>query len=923
MSINNVFFSLTGDCNQNGSGAFSLTIDGNTPDYTIMNLSPTNTIIPLGPYETGYTATNLTGGTYTLLVVDALYPQNQGFLVELQISTGTCVSIIGVEHTICGFDNGSITAKTQYQYQAQTTYYLYDDTNTLIQTVTTPFSSVIFQNLSPGFYYVAADDGAGCSGTSESILIKDSSALDFSLYVVDNSSCYFNLGKIFVSGLTGTAPYTYQWSNGVTGINYITGLTQGSYSVTIEDASGCRRTKFASVTNASQLSVVSIISENPTCFNADGELTIFISGGSAPYYFSGSNGVTEFTFNQQLTFTNLAGGTYYFTITDAGLCSVTTSTTLIPSAGFSVQSVNVVNSNCNGNGGRLSITIIGGPAIYTYTLENSSGTILTINGSNTNAVFDDLTNDTYTLTISSNTTDCIYTNVYTITNDPPFDISGYTTGTTCNKTNGFIEVAISVPGIYIYKLNGVLYNPSTTTSTGATFTNLAAGNYTVEAIDVNACSNIINFTIPTSQSVDFITIVDGNDIYLNIIQGTPPYTIIWFSVEQNLPYSGTSLMDVPPGTYFVRVIDANGCSKISKGIVVSGVITSGRTSTFSICASIFVQTNTITRGITQMFFDGYMSLIQFDVNCSLQRADFTTSITFNGTVYTDTFFTTTNITNIPSDNLFFDSIRNILLSIPGIGEVNIDPFSNTIEIITDCESEINLSGVQILIELLIEYEIVCENCAYLFKPCLDSVDYEPINVAIIPSNFNIGDIIEYNGYCYEYYSAATGSPVVVKDAPDYTAGNCINCLSKRYFVFKNCFGGEHFVQPVLTAPNGVQLEVGESFGWSLVPVYNPNPNGYFERYTCFWYVGSYYGMSDGTIPGGGPKWGGLIPFPIPAGIGILTNEVDYFTTYVQSVGYPNAGFNPNSPFKGTGLSDQCNECCVQQNTVCSNQFADP
>lgn len=776
MSINNVFFSLTGDCNQNGSGAFSLTIDGNTPDYTIVNLSPTNTIIPLGPYETGYTATNLTGGTYTLLVVDALYPQNQGFLVELQISTGTCVSIIGVKHTICGLDNGVITAQTQYQYQYLTNYYLYDDTNTLIQNVTTSLSYAVFYNLSPGFYYVVADDGAGCSGSSESILIKDSSILDFSLYVVNNSACYFNLGKIFVSGLTGTPPYTYIWSNGTTGINYLTGLTQGVYSVTIEDATGCITTKSTSVVNAQPLNVVSVISENPTCFNDDGEFTIYISGGSAPYYFSGSNGVTEFTFNQQFTFTNLIGGTYDVLITDAGLCTTTTSVQLIPTAGFSVEMLNIINSNCNGNGGKIEIGLLGGPALYTYTLIDSSGTILTFNSSRTNVVFNDLTNDTYDLTISSNTTDCIYNTTVTIENDPPFDISGFTTGTTCNRLNGFISIGLSVPGVYTYKLNNTLTTPSTQTATGATFTNLPAGNYIVEAIDINSCSNVINFTISASQSVSIITIVNGNDINLYITQGTPPYIITWFTVEQVLPQSGTTLFDVPPGTYFVSVRDANGCLFISKGIVVNAVVTSAMTGSFNICSSIFVETNTITKGISQMFFDGYMSLIQYETDCELIRADLTTRVTVNGVVYTDTFYTSTSIIDIPPDNLFFNSIRNLLLLVDGIGDVIIDPFNNTIEIQTDCDSEVDLSGAQILVELLIDYEIVCKYCTYLFEPCVVLPAYTPINVGIIPANFNVGDIIIYDGFCYEYVSGGTGSPVILKDTPDFLAGNCEACI---------------------------------------------------------------------------------------------------------------------------------------------------
>ena len=138
---------------------------------------------------------------------------------------------------------------------------------------------------------------------------------------------------------------------------------------------------------------------------------------------------------------------------------------------------------------------------------------------------------------------------------------------------------------------------------------------------------------------------------------------------------------------------------------------------------------------------------------------------------------------------------------------------------------------------------------------------------------------------------------------------------KTYYVYRNCFGNECFVQPVPTKPNGQTLLVGETFGWSLVPIFSPNPNGYYELYTCWQFLGTYFGLIDGTTPNGGPKWGGLIPNP-PTGLGVYTNSVDYFTTKVWSNGYPNAGFNPNSPFKGTGNNDQCAECCSQPTTVC-------
>ncbi len=55
-----------------------------------------------------------------------------------------------------------------------------------------------------------------------------------------------NTGSVSTSVSGGTAPYTYHWSNNKTTAN-ITGLTAGSYSVTVTDANGCTNVQSFSV----------------------------------------------------------------------------------------------------------------------------------------------------------------------------------------------------------------------------------------------------------------------------------------------------------------------------------------------------------------------------------------------------------------------------------------------------------------------------------------------------------------------------------------------------------------------------------------------------------------------------------------------------------------------------------------------------
>jgi nucleoside-diphosphate-sugar epimerase len=46
----------------------------------------------------------------------------------------------------------------------------------------------------------------------------------------------------------------------------------------------------------------------PTCFNSDGQVTLVITGGTGPYYYSASTGVVAVSFSSSQTFYNIGGG---------------------------------------------------------------------------------------------------------------------------------------------------------------------------------------------------------------------------------------------------------------------------------------------------------------------------------------------------------------------------------------------------------------------------------------------------------------------------------------------------------------------------------------------------------------------------------------------------------------------------------------
>lgn len=65
-------------------------------------------------------------------------------------------------------------------------------------------------------------------------------------------SCYGGSnGAVSVSASGGTAPYAYSWSNGGGTAAAATGLTLGSYVLTVSDANGCSQIQPFDITQPS------------------------------------------------------------------------------------------------------------------------------------------------------------------------------------------------------------------------------------------------------------------------------------------------------------------------------------------------------------------------------------------------------------------------------------------------------------------------------------------------------------------------------------------------------------------------------------------------------------------------------------------------------------------------------------------------
>ena len=561
---------ITGDCQSNGSGAISLSIFGGNEPYivqwTLQTTPPTSlgtdTITSLYPSI----RTSLSSGNYLATVNDSTAPVQQTLNISIPVSSGVCASILGVQGTTCSLDNGSVTGTSSSNFST-TDFYLYDSNDNFItlQTTNINVNEVIFGALSAGTYYMKVVDIGGCTGYSQNFIIEDSSPLDFGIFNVPNSSCGGTpIGKLLVTGVTGSPPYSYIWSNGATG-STITGLTSGAYSVTVTDSLGCSQTEGVNVVDVPQVGLGAFTSNPPSCFVADGSITIQITGGTAPYYYSASTGAVAIQYGTSFTLSGLSAGNYLFQVTDAALCSFVAGTSLASPQGMTSVSVNTNGSTCSSSDGSIQVSVVGGVTPYIYTLISPNGNTSNISGNQTVQIFPGLSSGTYSVAVQDSSS-CSYMEEVTLFATDTFTISTNTTGTTCNQNNGSILVVRSEGGVqpYTYSMDGVQIFSNTTLS-AVTFSNVNSGQHTITVTDGGGCVQTTQVNVSPSNPLDFALYstscgsgLDGK-ISALISSGEPPFTFYWSnnipSNPQDIQVSGLSA-----GTYSLTVVDSIGCS---------------------------------------------------------------------------------------------------------------------------------------------------------------------------------------------------------------------------------------------------------------------------------------------------------------------------------------------------------------------------
>ncbi|NJL76559.1 MAG: hypothetical protein HC892_17625 [Saprospiraceae bacterium] len=222
--------------------------------------------------------------------------------------------------------------------------------------------------MASGTYEVIVTDAKGCQEAAFVNINKENISLNISSV---NVSCSGELGTATVDTVFGgQAPFSYNWSNNNT-TKSITGLSVGTYSVTVTDDRGCVATGSTVITQ-DQLFNVNIVASNTLCSQNTGRVIAIPQSGGVPFSFLWSDGSTG-SFLE-----NLGAGTYSVTITDNNQCVGTATAQLIEENNLAVTASSV-NASCGvAANGTATITPTAGTAPFAYRWENRSDTTASI-----------------------------------------------------------------------------------------------------------------------------------------------------------------------------------------------------------------------------------------------------------------------------------------------------------------------------------------------------------------------------------------------------------------------------------------------------------------------------------------------------------------------------------------------------------------
>lgn len=285
-------------------GELAIEIQGGTPPYTFA----------WNNGETGGVLQNLCAGIYTITVLDSNNCEAISSYTITQPDEFIATTSIVQDVTCFQGTDGSATVSTN----GNPTIWLWN----------TGDNTTTIDNQIAGNYSVTVTNEDGCEDVANITIAEPSAPVAVTLEIIEVIICNGAADATIRSNVTGPGTtFTYTWSNGETA-NTAEHLTAGTYSVTVENESGCTANAEITVTEPSAIEAV-FLTENVNCADGDFSGKLFINqvtGGEAPYLYS----IDGQIFTDMDTISDLSAAPYTFYVEDALGCVKTYDFVILP-----------------------------------------------------------------------------------------------------------------------------------------------------------------------------------------------------------------------------------------------------------------------------------------------------------------------------------------------------------------------------------------------------------------------------------------------------------------------------------------------------------------------------------------------------------------------------------------------------------------
>lgn len=490
--------------------------------------------------------------------------------------------------------------------------------------------------------YTAVATYTACNGavvTASDVVTVTPSPVAPSGTEINNAptSCTGNTGSTEVQGTGGAGGYTYSIDGGAFQSSGIfSGLSQGTHTVTIQDATGCLGSINITINQVAGVTLTVANADDPSCSGlTDGLINTTVSGGTPAYTFTLNGGTGQATGD----FTGLGAGAYTILVTDQVGCTASQSVTLTNPAAINFTLNTTTPATCIASDGSVVVNAAtGGAGSFQYSIDNGA----TMQAGTT---FGSLPSGSYTI-LAEDANGCqssITANVASVNN-----LLGTVTNQTavlCNGGNtGTVTIAAGgTTAPYAFALDN-----GTPQATGV-FNGLNAGQHAVVVADQNGCTDTVTFTITQPQPVQVTTnntasmcLNTSASISATASGGTGTIDLAW----NNGAGTGSPVTVSPTvnTTYTVTATDDNGCTATGQVVVTVNPLPSiDAGSDQSICVGMPV-TLSGTGGVSYSWDNGVSNGVSFTPGLGTQTYT-VTGTDANGCVNTDVI--TVNVLPVP------------------------------------------------------------------------------------------------------------------------------------------------------------------------------------------------------------------------------------------------------------------------------------